>query len=107
MAAERKMTSPKILISGMGLALVIALFLSPWASSFPDGLERVAKDLGFIKKAEKPGVTVWEKSPIPDYKIPGIQNESLATGLAGLAGTAAIAAAGWGLARLLRKRDNR
>ena len=101
------MGSTKIIVFGLVLALGIALFLSPWASSFPDGLERVAKDLGFIKKAEESGVTVWEKSPIPDYKIPGIQNESLATGLAGLVGTTAIAAAGWGLARLLRKRDNR
>jgi len=101
------MGSTKIIVFGLVLALGIALFLSPWASSFPDGLERVAKDLGFIKKAEESGATVWEKSPIPDYKMPGIQNESLATGLAGLVGTAAIAAAGWGLARLLRKRDNR
>jgi cobalt/nickel transport protein len=83
------------------------MFLSPWASSFPDGLERVAEDLGFIKKAEGPGATVWGKSPIPDYKIPGIQNESLATGLAGLAGTVAIAAAGWGLARILKKKGTR
>jgi len=101
------MDSPKIVILGLVFALGIALFLSPWASSFPDGLERVAQDLGFIKKAEGPGATVWGKSLLPDYKIPGIPNESLATGLAGLAGTAVIAAAGWGLARLLRKRDNR
>lgn len=101
------MSSSKIIISGMVLALGIALFLSPWASSLPDGLERVAEDLGFIKKAGGPGATIWGKSPIPDYKIPGIPNEPVATGLAGLAGTVAIAAAGWGLARLLRKRGGR
>jgi len=99
--------SSKIVILGLVVTLGIALFLSPWASSFPDGLERVAQDLGFIKKVEGPEATVWEKSPVPDYKIPGIQNESLATGLAGLAGTAVIAAAGWGVARLLRKRGAR
>lgn len=101
------MSSSKIIIIGMALALGIALFLSPWASSFPDGLERVAQNLGFIKKAEGPGTTVWQKSPLPDYKIPGIPSEPLASGLAGLAGTVAIAAAGWGLARLLRKRGSR
>ena len=90
----------------MALALVIALFLSPWASSFPDGLERVAADLGFIKKAEEPGVSVWEKSPLPDYKLPGVQNERWATGLAGLVGTLAITAIAWGLARLLKKRGS-
>ena len=101
------MDSSKIILFGLVVALGIALFLSPWASSFPDGLERVAADLGFIKKAEEPGATVWKRSPIPDYKIPGIQNESLATGLSGLAGTVAVAAAAWGLARLLRKRGTR
>lgn len=100
------MSSSKIIISGMALALGIALFLSPWASSLPDGLERVAEELGFIKKAGGSGATVWEKSPIPDYRIPGITNEPVATGLAGLTGTVAIAAAGWGLARLLKKRGN-
>jgi cobalt/nickel transport protein len=101
------MAPAKILISGMVLALGIALFLSPWASSLPDGLERVAEDLGFIKKAEGPEVTGWGKSPLPDYKVPGVQNEQWATGLAGLFGTVAIAAAGWGLARILRKRGKR
>ena len=88
------------------LALIVALFLSPWASSFPDGLERVAENLGFLKKAEGPGVSVWEKSPLPDYRIPGIQNERWATGLAGLAGTVAMRGHAWGLARLLKKRGS-
>jgi cobalt/nickel transport protein len=101
------MASSKIIVSGMVLAIGVALFVSPWASSLPDGLERVAEDLGFIKKAEGPRVASWGKSPIPDYKVPGIQNEQWATGLAGLLGTIAIAAAGWGIARLLRKRGGR
>jgi cobalt/nickel transport protein len=101
------MTPSKILISGMVLALGIALFLSPLASSLPDGLERVAEDLGFIKKAEAPGTNIWEKSPLPDYRVPRIQNERWATGLAGLLGTLVIGAAGWGIARLLRNRGNR
>jgi cobalt/nickel transport protein len=101
------MASSKIIVSGMVLAIGIALFVSPWASSLPDGLERVAEDLGLIKKAEGPGVASWGKSPIPDYKVPGIQNEQWATGLAGLLGTIAIAAAGWGIARLLRKSGGR
>jgi cobalt/nickel transport protein len=101
------MAHSKILISGMVLALGIALFLSPWASSLPDGLERVAEDLGFIKKAEGPGELSGGKSPLTDYKVPGVENERWATGLAGLFGTIAIAAAAWGLARILRKRGTR
>jgi cobalt/nickel transport protein len=100
------MNSPKIIIFGIILAAGIAVFLSPWASSWPDGLERVAENLGFLKKAEGPGVSVWEKSPLPDYKLPGVQNERWATGLAGLVGTIAITALAWGLARLLKKRGS-
>jgi len=101
------MASPKIIIFGMVLAAGIALFLSPWASSWPDGLERVAENLGFIKKAGEPGVAIWGRAPLPDYKVPGIQSEQWATGLAGLLGTIAIAAAGWGLAMFLKKRGTR
>lgn len=97
------MAHSKILIIGMALALGIALFLSPWASSLPDGLERVAEELGFIKKAAGPEVPSWGRSPISGYKVPGVQNEQWATGLAGLLGTIAVAAAGWGLARILKK----
>ena len=88
------------------LALIIAFFLSPLASPLPDGLERVAENLGFLKKAEGPGVLVWEKSPLPDYRLPGVQDERWATGLAGLVGTLAITAIAWGLARLLKKRGS-
>ena len=100
------MDSSKLIISGMVLALGISFFLSPWASSWPDGLERVAENLGFIKKAELPGTTVWEKSPLPEYKVPGVHSERWATGLAGLLGTLAMLAIAWGLARLLKKRGS-
>lgn len=100
------MAQKTIIAAGILLALVVAGFLSPWASSWPDGLERVAENLGFLEKAEGPGVSVWEKSPLPDYKLPGVQNERWATGLAGLGGTLAMAAIAWGLARLLKKRGS-
>jgi cobalt/nickel transport protein len=96
----------KIIAAGILLALVVAGLLSPWASSWPDGLERVAENLGFLNKAEGPAGPVWEKSPLPDYKVPGVRDERWATGLAGVAGTLAIAAIAWGLARLLKKRGS-
>ncbi len=66
------------------LALIIAAFLSPFASSSPDGLERVAEDLGFIEKGSQFPVM---NSPIPDYIFPWIRNEGVATALAGVTGT--------------------
>lgn len=87
----------KILIA----ALLVAALLSPLASSSPDGLERVATDLGFIEKGE--GGTVI-KSPLADYIFPGVVNEAAATAMAGLTGTLVTFGAMYGLARLLKKR---
>ncbi len=81
------------------LALVAGVFLSPFASPFPDGLERVAEDKGF---AEKGGEVLH--SPIPDYVFPGIGNEKLATALAGLLGTLLTLGVASGIAVLLRRR---
>jgi cobalt/nickel transport protein len=89
------------IVIGLAVALSIALFLSPFASSWPDGLEKVAKDLGFIEKGE--GTEVL-KAPIPDYKIPGLDNEGLSTALSGTIGTLAMFGIGFGVARLLRRK---
>ncbi|MGB3768113.1 MAG: PDGLE domain-containing protein, partial [Phormidesmis sp.] len=40
----------KFFLIGLGVALIIAAVVSPFASSNPDGLERVAEDLGFIDR---------------------------------------------------------
>ncbi|MBC7292907.1 MAG: energy-coupling factor ABC transporter permease, partial [Thermoleophilia bacterium] len=64
----------------LAVAVALAVFVSPFASSSPDGLERVAADKGFESAAaEKP---VWSFAPLSDYQIPGIDNEKLATAIA-------------------------
>jgi len=81
-------------------ALIFALFLalfSPLASSSPDGLERVAEDKGFMETARE---AFFEA--IPDYMVPGIKSEAVATILAGLIGTLLVFAIGYSLARLLK-----
>ncbi len=103
MRAEKD-SQRRVVLWGVVLALAVAVFLSPWASSWPDGLERVAENLGFIKKAEQSGVTQWEGAPLPDYKFPGIQNKGWATALTGLLGTLVMVGLGWGIARLLRRK---
>jgi uncharacterized membrane protein len=40
-----------IAIAGLGIAVVLVAFVSPFASSSPDGLERVADDEGFLRTA--------------------------------------------------------
>lgn len=85
---------------GLLLALLVGTFLSPFASSKPDGLERVAEDKGFLEKGEGKALV---SAPVPDYLLPGISNEKLATAGAGVLGTAAVFAAMYGLAALLGK----
>lgn len=80
MTATRKGNILMILL----MALVVAAFLSPVASSNPDGLERVAEDQGFLHLAEGKGIIA---GLMPDYLFPGIANEALATAVAGITGT--------------------
>jgi len=93
--------SRKEILIGLIIALIVAFFLSPLASSWPDGLERVAHDYGFIAQGEQGSIF---KSPIPDYAFPGIGNEKMATAISGLLGTLVIFGIGYGLACLLKKR---
>lgn len=68
-------------------ALAVALFLSPFASSFPDGLEKVAEKLGFADKASS---FVNFKFIIPDYSFPGVNSTFWQTSLAGFFGVLII-----------------
>jgi hypothetical protein len=84
-----------LLVVGIGIALSIALF-SPLASSEPDGLEKVAENHGFITQAEDAPYEV-----IADYVFPWIDNEDLATILAGMTGVLIVAAVALAFAFLL------
>ncbi|KKM11341.1 membrane protein [Clostridiales bacterium PH28_bin88] len=85
------------------LAVAVATIASPFASSFPDGLERVAEDLGFLSRSEGYELVA---SPMPDYSIPGIENEILSTAISGLVGVIITVAAVWGLGRLASNKGN-
>jgi cobalt/nickel transport system permease protein len=82
---------------GLVVALTLTL-MAPLASSHPDGLERVAEDLGFIGAARE---TPYEI--IPDYVLPGISNGALATIAAGILGTLIVAGVAFGVARWQRE----
>jgi hypothetical protein len=67
-------------VTGLLLALALVI-LSPLASSSPDGLEWVAGQKGFLDTAQGPLYDL-----IPDYALPGVSNQALATILAGILG---------------------
>jgi hypothetical protein len=72
-------------IVGVAIAAFVVVFLAPVASGDPDGLDRVAEDKGFIDQARDP---VFEL--LPEYSIPGIENEWASVVLAGLIGLAIV-----------------
>ncbi|HNV69245.1 MAG TPA: PDGLE domain-containing protein, partial [Candidatus Ozemobacteraceae bacterium] len=81
--------SRSLRLYGVVAAVGLVLFISPFACSWPDGLEKIAGDLGFEHQAAK--VPVFP-APIPDYELPGIESDSGKTILAGLVGLAATLA---------------
>src|SRR4030042_3740139 len=86
-----------LIAAGLGIALLITLF-SPFASSNPDGLERVAEDKGFSGLADSPPYEL-----ISDYVFPWVGNEDLATVLSGIVGVLIVAAAVLALGFLLTR----
>ncbi len=89
------------ILIGLGISLLLALFLSPFASTSPDGLEKVAEMKGFSEKGES--WTFWKHAPLPDYAIPWIKNRKVSTALSGIIGTLAIFFIVFGLGRLFKK----
>lgn len=75
---------------GIITALVIAVFISPFASSFPDGLEKVAENFGFLSKAQN--VISDKFFLIPGYTLKAVDNPLWQGALAGLFGVLIILA---------------
>jgi len=88
-----------IWIGGLAIALVLAV-ISPLASSHPDGLEWVAEQKGFLDLAQGPLYHI-----IPDYVLPGIPNEAVATILAGIIGALIVFGVALGVAYSRRNRS--
>jgi hypothetical protein len=89
-------------VVALALAIGLATAASPFASSSPDGLERVAEDKAFVEDGRL--APIQEDAPVPDYAFPGVENARVATGLAGFAGTLAVFGLGFGVAALVRRR---
>jgi ABC-type Fe3+-siderophore transport system permease subunit len=84
------------------IALIFCLILatiSPLASSSPDGLEKVAEDKGIVDLAQEAHYEV-----VADYIFPGIENEAVATILAGLIGALILFGVVYSLAWLVKSR---
>lgn len=87
------------IVGGIAITLLVVL-LSPFASSFPDGLEWVAEEKGFLDTAVPTSFQI-----LPDYTIPALGETGLSTIVAGTVGALLVAGIAFGLARLLRNKN--
>jgi hypothetical protein len=85
-------------ILALAVAVGLATAVSPFASSSPDGLEKVAADNAFLDRGEP-----QETSALSDYAVPGIGDERLATGLAGFGGTLIVFGLGYAVTLIARR----
>jgi cobalt/nickel transport system permease protein len=69
--------------AGLVVAALLVLVAAPLTSAEPDGLERVAIDQGFNDSAQSHDIA---ESPLADYGVSGIEEESTGTRVAGLVG---------------------
>ncbi len=97
----RRPSTRAVLLAGLALSLLLAVVVSVYASSHPDGLEHVAEQVGFSGTAED---SASAGSPLADYETEGVSDERLSVGLAGLLGVVLTGLVMWGLLQLLRPR---
>ncbi|WP_406000335.1 energy-coupling factor ABC transporter permease [Streptomyces sp. NBC_00829] len=90
--------------TGLVTALVLAGFVSFYASASPDGLEKVAADKGIDKKAEE---HASKDSPLADYGVRDIADPRVSGGLAGVIGVGVTVVAGTGIFWSVRRRQTK
>ena len=96
------MKQKTFLITGFIASLFLAGIVSYYASSSPDGLEKVAGDIGFIDTAKE---NTNSEGILADYGVKGVDNQRLSTGAAGVIGVVATAAISTGLFALIRRKS--
>ncbi len=85
-------------IIGGAAVVLLVLLISPFASGFPDGLEWVAEQQGFIQTAMDAPYQL-----LPDYTIPFLGETAVSTIVAGLVGALLVGLAVVGLAKIAKK----
>ncbi|MEU8292274.1 energy-coupling factor ABC transporter permease [Streptomyces pseudogriseolus] len=91
----------RVWIAGLVTSLVLAGFVSFYASANPDGLEKVAADHGIDQRAEEHATA---DSPLADYGVKDVDDARLSGGLAGVIGVGVTVVAGRGVFWAVRRR---
>lgn len=91
-----------VLAVGLLVVLLLAGVASHYASSAPDGLDRVATDTGIGAGAESHPLG---DGPLADYSTTGVEHERLSGGVAGVVGVAMTFLLVSAVAVAVRRRD--
>ena len=90
--------------AGLVIAVALAVFVSPQASSKPDGLEKVAAQKQIDGRARDNSLA---GGPTAGYAVKGVDDEAVSTGLAGLIGVTVVFVAAGALFLVLRRAGGR
>lgn len=96
-----RQTTKRFFAGFLLVSLVLAGIVSYYASSNPDGLEKVATDKGIDAKEKDHSL---KDSPLSDYGVKGVNDSRLSGGLAGVIGVGAVLVVGGGLFWVVRRR---
>lgn len=96
--------SKSFIVAGLIVSLFLAGFVSYYASGAPDGLTKVAIELGFMQAEQEHALI---EGPLAGYATDGVDNARLSGGIAGVIGVLVTFAAAGGLFLAVRKRSRR
>ena len=95
----RRVSTRTFVLAGVTLALVLAFLVAPYASSSPDGLEKVVAEKGLDLSVKGHDMA---ESPLAGYSVRGFDSSRISTGLAGIVGVGVTFALGVGLFAVVR-----
>src|SRR5690554_6406896 len=87
-------------LTGLAVAVALVVFVAPFASPHPDGLETVAEQTGFASAAQEHPIG----GPLADYQVAGVESETVGTIVSGVIGTVIAFAIGLGVVAFSRRR---
>jgi cobalt/nickel transport system permease protein len=99
--ARARLPRARFVVAALVVSLVVAVGVAQFAVDAPDGLERVAQDLGFDEAEQE---HAFGSSLFADYATVGVASERVSLAIAGTAGTLLTLAVGTGLLLLVRDR---
>ena len=95
------MSTRALVVTGVLVALLLAGVVSFYASTSPDGLNRVAEDKGFSQTQTRHH---GDGSPFAGYGTKGVGDERVSKGVAGVVGSLIVLVLAGGVTLLVRRR---